>query len=182
MKIGELIRGDKMKKWAIISIIGILIVGAGVGWYFMNDMSESAGVIDNPTNEELEKAKEAIEESFSSENPNEEIITGSATDGNIQSVLHKMSHQKVRADQKWGKLEITKERLEYLSVMIEENKDDLEYYETYRDILDRWIASDFSRAHIDHNKIWQLQNGTIGEATGLLNEAEEAFYIEENFR
>ena len=112
----------------------------------------------------------------------EEIITGSATDGNIQSVLHKMSHQKVRADQKWGKLEITKERLEYLSVMIDENKSDLEYYETYRDILDRWLASDFSRAHIDHNKIWELQNGTIGEATGLLNEAEEAFYIEENFR
>jgi len=175
-------RGDKMKKWIIISIIGILFIGMGIRWYFINNMSESAGVIDNPTNEELEKAKEVIEESFSSEKPDEEIITGSATDGNIQSVLHKMSHQKVRADQKWGKLEITKERLEYLSEMIDENKADLEYYDTYRDILDRWLAGDFSRAHIDHNKIWELQNGTIGEATGLLNEAEEAFYIEENFR
>ena len=171
-----------MKKWIIISIIGILFIGMGIRWYFINNMSESAGVIDNPTNEELEKAKEVIEESFSSEKPDEEIITGSATDGNIQSVLHKMSHQKVRADQKWGKLEITKERLEYLSEMIDENKADLEYYDTYRDILDRWLAGDFSRAHIDHNKIWELQNGTIGEATGLLNEAEEAFYIEENFR
>ena len=171
-----------MKKWIIISIIGILFIGIGIAWYFINDMSESAGVINNPTNEEIEKAKEVIEESFNKENVDEEIITGSVTDGSIQSVLHKMSHQKVRADQKWGKLEITKERLEYLSVLIDENKALLEYYETYRDILDRWLAGDFSRAHIDHNKIWNLQNGTIGEATGLLNEAEEAFYIEENFR
>ena len=171
-----------MKKWIIIPIIGILFIGIGIAWYFINDMSESAGVINNPTNEEIEKAKEVIEESFNKENVDEEIITGSVTDGSIQSVLHKMSHQKVRADQKWGKLEITKERLEYLSVLIDENKALLEYYETYRDILDRWLAGDFSRAHIDHNKIWNLQNGTIGEATGLLNEAEEAFYIEENFR
>lgn len=171
-----------MKKWIIISIIGILLIGIGLGWYLTNSKSESAGVIDIPTKEEIQKAQEVIEESFNNGEAEEEIITGSVTDSQIQSILHKMSHQKVKADQKWGKLEITKQRLEYMSETIDEYKNDLEHYDIYRDMVDRWLAGDFSRAHIDHNKIWELQKGTIGEATGLLNEAEEAFYIEKNFR
>lgn len=171
-----------MKKWLMISIIGILLIGIGVGWYLTNSKSESVDAIDNPTKEEIEKAQEVIEESFNNEQAEEEIISGQVTDSQVQSIIHKMSHQKVKADQKWGKLEITKQRLEYMSVIIDEYKNELEHYDVYRDILDHWLAGDFSRAHIDHNKIWQLQKGTIGEATGLLNEAEEAFYIEKNFR
>ena len=36
------------------------------------------------------------------------------TDENIQTALHEMAHQKAKADQKWGYIFITQERIESL--------------------------------------------------------------------
>lgn len=172
-----------MKKKLLIPLIGLIVIGSAAAWYFWRYEGNSAGVkIDKPTSQQIEEGKQVIEESFNNEAVDEEVITGNVTDLKIQSILHKMSHQKIEADQKWGSLEITKTRLKYVSTLIDENKADLTHYETYRDILERWLVGDFSRADQDHNTIWKLQDGTIGKATGVLNEAEEAAFIEENFR
>ncbi len=50
--------------------------------------------------------------------------------------------------------------------------------DVYRDILERWADGDFSRVDQDHNAIWNMQNGTIGKATGILNAEEEKVYKE----
>lgn len=60
----------------------------------------------------------------------EEII-----DYDIQRVIHEMSHQKVGAEEKWGALLITEERLKALSRAIDENQSTLVHDDIYREIL-----------------------------------------------
>ncbi|RDW16029.1 hypothetical protein CWR48_17735 [Oceanobacillus arenosus] len=90
--------------------------------------------------------------------------------------IHGMSHQKVRAEKKWGYYEIHPDRVKWLL----EGLDVVEIANetTYRDILERWDKGDFSRVDQDHNAIWQIQNGTVGKATGILSPGEEQEYID----
>ncbi|WP_147535160.1 DUF6241 domain-containing protein [Bacillus marasmi] len=91
----------------------------------------------------------------------------------VQSAIHHMSHTKVYAEEKWGSLKPTQERIDRLIIVVEENRDQYNHAELYLDILKNWQAGDFSHAVSDHNMIWNLQGGTIGEATRLLAENEE---------
>ena len=97
----------------------------------------------------------------------------------FMEAIHFMTHQKVSAGTKWGALEITNERIdEMLSVL---DKEDFSREDFYRETLLAWKEGDFSNAVDVHNRIWNVQDGTIGRATGLLTEEEEAHYIEANF-
>jgi hypothetical protein len=40
--------------------------------------------------------------------------------------------------------------------------------------LHSWKENNFSSAVSDYNRIWKLQGGTVGKATGLLTPEEEA--------
>ncbi|MEQ2468014.1 DUF6241 domain-containing protein [Niallia sp. CLA-SR-H024] len=91
-----------------------------------------------------------------------------------------MTHQKVRADEKWGAVQMTAERIDMLYNIVKystyENKD------TLLGILSKWKAGDFRTADEDHNALWRLQDGTIGKATGILSEEEEQEFIEKTFK
>jgi hypothetical protein len=87
-----------------------------------------------------------------------------------------MSHQKVEADKKWSFYQLTDERILYL--LGELDKGDYKHEQVYREILTKWYEGDFSEADYDHNEIWNLQGGTVGEAEGLLSEGKENKYIE----
>lgn len=100
----------------------------------------------------------------------------------VQRAVHRMSHQKVYADKKWGALLITEERIERLLEVVNTNKTSYNHASIYIDILERWKEGDFSRADKDHNAIWDLQGGTIGRATRILDNKEEQDYIEETFK
>ncbi|WP_246001333.1 DUF6241 domain-containing protein [Oceanobacillus piezotolerans] len=89
--------------------------------------------------------------------------------------IHGMSHQKVKASEKWGFYEIHPTRINWLLEGLETV--DVDNEEIYQDILERWRAKDFSRVDKDHNQIWKIQNGTIGEASGILSPEEEQAYI-----
>lgn len=101
------------------------------------------------------------------------------TDEQFQDYLHKMSHQKVIADTKWGFYEITEERITWLLETLnnEKVKSELKYPETYHSILTRWDGANFTQIDKEHNAIWRLQGGTIGIATGILSKEAEAAYI-----
>lgn len=89
-------------------------------------------------------------------------------DEEVQNVLHRMSHEKVIADEKWGeRIEMSEENIKKMSWIIEENKDRLIRYETYREIIDKWMEGNFKSADDDHNTIWNIQGGTVGKATGV---------------
>ncbi|WP_326977095.1 DUF6241 domain-containing protein [Bhargavaea cecembensis] len=48
-------------------------------------------------------------------------------------------------------------------------------------IIAKWERGDFSEADKDHNYIWDLQDGTLGKARGLLGKEEELKFIGEWF-
>ena len=65
-------------------------------------------------------------------------------------------------------------------MIIEANQ--YEHGDVYEQIITRWLNGDFSQAVEDHNTIWRLQNGNVGEATRLLTEEEIQRYHEEHFQ
>lgn len=99
----------------------------------------------------------------------------------VQQALHMMAHQKVKADKKWGAMLITAVRINRLIEVVEINSAEYHDSSLYLEILYSWKEGNFSRVDQDHNAIWELQGGTVGRATGILTQAEEQEYIEENF-
>ncbi|WP_411843808.1 DUF6241 domain-containing protein [Salinicoccus sp. HZC-1] len=93
--------------------------------------------------------------------------------------LHHMTHQKVRAAEKWGHRQITDERIEEKLQIAREST--YEYKDFYIETLEAWQSGDFSNAVTVHNVIWNARDGTVGKATGLMTEEEEAAYIKEHF-
>lgn len=103
------------------------------------------------------------------------------TEADVQNAIHHMSHAKVLATEKWSHLEPTQERIDRLLDVVKRNQNILERSNLYIGILERWQGGNFSNAVSDHNSIWDLQGGTIGEATRLLTEDEQAAYREKHF-
>lgn len=157
----------------------------GTGYFYVNKDKLAAKVsTKQETNKALEKeAKAEIEKSFETVTPKEKMPAyETMSNSEIIQEVHKMTHQKVKAEQKWGSSEITKDKVLTLYNVIK-NKHFKKYdeKELLLEILEPWTKGDFSNAVTAHNQIWSVQDGTIGKATRLLTPEEEKDYIEENF-
>ncbi len=93
--------------------------------------------------------------------------------------LHRMTHQKIDAKQKWGALQITRRRIDEMLRTVEEGN--YAHGDLYRDILTKWQEGDFSNTVEAHNAIWDLQDGTVGKAKRLLTREEEEDFIRRQF-
>ncbi|WP_051317077.1 DUF6241 domain-containing protein [Ectobacillus panaciterrae] len=100
-----------------------------------------------------------------------------ATDADIQSRMHEMTHQKVIADQRWGYIPMTPENIDTTIKLVEYSKDSLEHYDFYMVALNKWKAGDFSNCVTVHNQLWKWQGGELGKATRLATAQEEQAYI-----
>ncbi|RCW67075.1 hypothetical protein DFR57_108176 [Saliterribacillus persicus] len=123
---------------------------------------------------ELEKALANISES--------ELTTGldkGSTEYQVITVMHKMTHQKIIAEKKWGNIPMHEKTIEEVASIVENS--DFDRKSDLLTILEYWKANDFSHAKADHNYFWKIQNGTVGKATGLLPVEEEIEFIENNF-
>ncbi|KAA0542581.1 hypothetical protein FZW96_21260 [Bacillus sp. BGMRC 2118] len=98
----------------------------------------------------------------------------------IQNTIHAMSHQKVKAEDKWSHMPLTPERVNRLIEIIEFNN--YEFSKMYLDILHRWKDEAFTKAVTDHNQIWHLQKGSVGKAYDLMTPQEEQKYIEQYYK
>ncbi|MBG9589535.1 DUF6241 domain-containing protein [Cytobacillus firmus] len=165
-----------MKKILLITVGSLAIVGA-IAYYTYHSMSKESVAIKETTSEN--DGGKIIEIKETNVEPIEEEFPTDMTEYAVQNAIHGMSHQKVRADDKWGFIPLTTERVTRLKAVVEAN----EYEEEglYLDILNRWSKNDFSQVDQDHNAIWDLQNGTIGKATGILSADEEKAFIEMHF-
>lgn len=99
----------------------------------------------------------------------------------IRDAIHGMSHQKVKAEKKWGFIPLTSQRVKRLIEVVKENQSTYKNSTTYLEILERWANNDFSQVDKDHNTIWELQNGNVGRATGILSHEEEMEFIQEYY-
>lgn len=113
--------------------------------------------------------------------PVEEEFPLTLKDYHIAEAIHAMSHQKVRAKEKWSFLPLTTERVNRLINVTEHNKSDYPNSDLYLQILTRWANHDFSQIDKDHNLVWNLQGGNIGRATGILSHEEELKFIEKYY-
>lgn len=191
----------KMKRIGLI-IAGtlFLLVGTGIGtylWFGQDQATEEPNKAPQVSGEEMSKedAEQFLEESrplsagtitdedleqYEKEGLNpfkQKVSQSDLKDFHYQEYIHGMSHQKVKAKKKWGFYEIHPARIQWLLDGLDESAQ-IKEKSTYRNILEKWEAGDFSRVDDDHNAIWKMQDGTVGEATGILSEKEEKKYVD----
>jgi Family of unknown function (DUF6241) len=173
------------KKWISI-ILGTVLLVTVAGVYMALESLE-------PDHKSAQEGQEEGAARAAEVKSNKPTVTGNV-DGNpfegdvktpiseklMRQYIHAMSHQKVRAGEKWSFFEITDERIAFLLQQLDEKnyKND----EEYRDILTRWQKRDFSQAVGDHNTVWRLMGGNIGKAKGLLSAKQEKEYLEKQTR
>ncbi len=168
-----------MKKIFIITVSSLAVIGAIVFFTYQSITSKDTVAVKETISKET--GKEVIEIKEEKAEPVEKEFPDDMTEYAVQDAIHGMSHQKVRAEDKWGFIPLTAERVNRLIAVVEKNKDKYEKSTLYLGILNRWKNNDFSQADLEHNAIWDLQHGTIGKATGILTPEEEKAFIEEHF-
>lgn len=175
-------RSTSLKKFILIGI-GIL-AAAYAGFYFYNDKSKAEEtaeiVLENKSEDEL---KAVLDNNFNTSTPDGKMPAyESMSEIELLQEVHGMTHQKVKAEQKWGSNEVTKDKvLKLLEVVKNKEFKNNQIRSMLLKILGPWTEGDFSNAVTAHNNIWEYQDGTIGKATRLLTPAEEQLYIEKNF-
>lgn len=169
-----------MKKKVGIPMMFVLIIAVGAvlflnrGLLLSGDKSNGASgkASDSPIQQIMEGAEQPVEQEF----------PDTMTEYNVQEAIHAMSHQKVKADDKWLSILMTPERIDRLIEIVENKQDRFQKNsELYLEILTKWSNDDFSQVDQDHNAIWKLQKGTIGRATGILSAEEEQKFIKKKF-
>lgn len=168
-------------RYKAVIVLGIAaLIGAAAYYHFQQSSSKSDEIADI-----AEKIKERDETpAVEAEEPAAKSANAASPDmeeTQVQIYLHHMTHQKVKADKKWGAVEMTPQKIEDLLVIVNANAKLYEHGEYYQAVLKEWQAGDFSNSVEVHNFIWNLQGGTVGRATRLLDEQEEQAYVEKNF-
>lgn len=155
-----------------VAVLGVIIVGV---------------LIYQATSNGSEKAVADAETSLDTEIENDAELEKKITEGTyipsereFQWIVHRMTHQKVAADEKDGATEMTSERIDELLKTLDET--DYDNKDVYLGILNEWDKGNFENAVEAHNEILSLQGGTLGVATRLFTPEEEQEFIEQNFR
>lgn len=102
-----------------------------------------------------------------------------ASEATVMAMMHKMTHQKVIASEKWGIIQMDQESISKAKQLLQAS--DFNSKEELLEIINRWEKGKFDQVDDDHNFIWELQGGSIGRATGILTEQQEQQFIENNF-
>lgn len=166
---------------AIVVVIAILVLG--IGYFVSTSLIGSQKMIEPiDNNEEMDVIERwtasdvVMEEDQEIDSQVENEFPVEITKADVQNAIHSMSHSKVYATEKWRYLEPTQARIDRLVDVVKRDKNIFDLSDLYRSILKKWQVGDFSNAVSDHNSIWDLQGGTVGEATRLLTEEVEAEY------
>ncbi|MCM3087541.1 DUF6241 domain-containing protein [Bhargavaea ginsengi] len=110
-------------------------------------------------------------------------LNGNSSEAQILEVMHQMTHQKIAANQKWGAVPMTTRNIEQLESIVS-TSDKIQNDKVKKELLGfiaNWERGDFSETDAEHNYIWDLQDGTLGKARGLLSKEQEQKFIKEWF-
>lgn len=107
-------------------------------------------------------------------------INGVPSEQELLEILHKMTHQKVRAQKKWGFIQMTEVNLIAVKEVLEENPI-LNENINMLEMVNTWLNNEFSNIVADHNSLWGEKEGTVGKAYGRLSQAEEEALVKEQF-
>lgn len=171
-------------------IAGMAVIGVALTYgilYYLNNSKPTAKKtpIAAPAVEVLADSKVKTENAKILENGNYSLPNSDFnkdfkwTDEKVQTALHEMAHQKVKADQKWGYIFITQERIESLIEIVKSGN--MNQKSTYIGILERWKQGKYEKVDADHNTIWKLQSGNLGEGKGIMSQDEQKDLINKVF-
>jgi hypothetical protein len=104
----------------------------------------------------------------------------SPSEEDIGEILHNMTHQKVRSEEKWGFVQMNEVNLLAVKEALKNNPDFNQNID-FLGIVTDWLNNDFSNIVAEHNLIWKMKNGTVGKAYGILSPSEEQALIKEQF-
>lgn len=107
-------------------------------------------------------------------------IDQSPTEGDLLEILHNMTHQKVRSEEKWGFVQITEVNLFAVKEVLQENPAFNQNIDMLA-IVNDWLNNDFNNIVAEHNLIWGMKDGSVGKAYGILSPKEEADLIKKQF-
>ncbi len=172
-----------MKTWIIV---GVILIGVSVGVIIgVNKMMDSDDVQKSvqTSKPEINNSNETTESQEQTNEMNEVTydlkLKESPRESEIIQLMHNMTHQKVKADKKWGATPMIPDTINQIYEVI--SNSDFSRKEDLLAIAERWKNGDFSRVDDDHNYFWNYQNGTVGKARGILSEEEERKYIIKKF-
>lgn len=169
---------NQIVKIVLVIVSMVVIVGVMV-YVFLAPVYFSEDTVQHKLVKQVQKAaRQRVNQKIASPNGGE-LFSENMTEAQVKRAIHLLSHQKIRAEEKWGAEEVTQEKIELLLKEVQENN--FRDTDLYFRILTAWAKGDFSRADLDHNAVWELQEGTVGRATGLLTPEEEKVFIEDNF-
>lgn len=109
-------------------------------------------------------------------------VTGLESDADQESiigVMHKMTHQKVMADDKWGAIPMTKSTIQEVYDIVDGN--DYALKQELLTILTTWKEDRFDNIVQDHNYLWETASGDLGKAYGVMSKTQEMKYAATNF-
>ena len=108
-----------------------------------------------------------------------QTVPTDASEAKLLAMMHKMTHQKIIASEKWGLIRMNEESIAKAKEILLEA--DYHSKEDLLEIISRWENGQFDQVDEEHNFIWGLQGGSIGRATGILSEQQEQEFIKNNF-
>lgn len=173
----------KLRNWTIgVAFFTMISIATVLFW----DRFMGAGITASPDTNETSSSGIVPDRTYQTEEGEvlDRIILGERGSGDwdqekVLDTMHKMTHQKVVALEKWGAFEMAENRINELYTIVE--KSGFYKKDFILSILDKWKIGDFSTIDEDHNAIWTKQEGNVGKARGIMTEDEEKEFIKEVF-
>lgn len=167
-----------MKKTIVYLTAAFIALGLiGFGVFKVSDKqnntesSKSAQISDEKAMKESTQKMEGLEFAQS--------VPENASESALWAMMHKMTHQKVVASEKWGLIRMDEESIAKAEEILLAS--DFTSKKELLEMIERWKNGQFDQVDDEHNAIWRMQKGSIGEARGILTEQQEQEFIENNF-
>ncbi|MED4206315.1 DUF6241 domain-containing protein [Neobacillus mesonae] len=171
------------------AIVLVVLFGGKYGYQKIKDNKihtenkQAAAVQDTATdktnNQKKAKAKEKEQTAKIGGVQYEIEIGADSTQDAVIDVMHKMTHQKVKAKEKWGAVPMIPDTIQQVYEIV--SKSHFDKKEDLLAILEKWQKGQFDEVDQDHNYFWRYQDGTIGKANGILSKEEEQKFMANNF-
>jgi hypothetical protein len=177
----------------LLKVTGIILVVLFVGIFATYKIIDNAASYDK-NHDQLDNGPSIVSKAAPKQGTKQEIkeqtgkiggvefetgLNENSTELEVIEVMHKMTHQKVRAEDKWGAIPMSDDTINQVYDII--SKSNFEQKDSLLAIIDNWKNNNFANVDLDHNFFWNLEDGTIGKAYGKMSPKEEAEFIKNNF-
>ncbi|MCD7035365.1 DUF6241 domain-containing protein [Metabacillus sp. GX 13764] len=180
-----------MKKIFVVLIIMAIFLIAFITMNFKQTINESDSNQKNSNIAQNQSDTTTDEETWNPDAAPEQVakvegatttfpVDNNSSEKEIMDTMHFMTHQKVMAEKKVGAVEMNKENIEKLYLIVQKSEFKRKKY--LLQIATKWKNQDFSNIIEDHNYFWKLDGGKVGEAYRVLKASDEERFIKNNFR